>query len=136
MGFKMTKKLDDLVFYHGTSSVFEEEIDKHGLLPSIDTGNCTTGSHSETPNGYDETCNYLGSGADAIHFAWIATEKHGGEPILYEIRLNKENLENLLPDTDSREYNWEDSYDASGKVAYCGEIPLNQIKKLEEGTDW
>lgn len=124
-------RINDLVFYHGTSSVFGEELDKDGLLPSIETG-----IHNEPPRGYDPECVYLGTPSQAMDCGWLAVEKHGGELVLYEITLDEDDVDNLKPDSDSREFTWEESYAAIGTLAHWGSIEKIKIRKLEEGKDW
>ena len=98
-----------LRYVHGTTSKFEKSIRKYGLLPRKVTGNSVYSGHLESKC---LDCVYLSVWSDSFPgFAHVAAqnavEKFGGEPILVDVKLDKEDLKRFVRDEDS----WsEDSY--------------------------
>ncbi len=71
---------------HGTSTVFQAEIEQHGLLPRTATGHCTyDGQLLSRPYVYL---------ADALpcRYAVKAAERHGGDLLIVEVDVNPARL--------------------------------------------
>jgi hypothetical protein len=121
--------LEEITLYHGTSTELREDILKEGLLPREKTGI----SNYTLPEMWGMS-SIFESFSDRVYFAKDperakslgnqATEVHGGEVIVFEAKVN---VNNLVPDEDSHKKNWYDSLKEFGTVAYQGSISPEKI---------
>lgn len=142
--------------YHGTSSTLLPKILEEGLVPN-QTSNW---DHTvQSKKGF----NYLTS-TYATYFAVMATEQHGGEPVVIELEidetnlypdedyiaarlqrehperfdnLSQEDLEALVASIDVTRYQqlWEESLNNLGNVAHLGVISPECITRHSVITD-
>ncbi|HLC59509.1 MAG TPA: hypothetical protein VJH34_03215 [archaeon] len=92
----MTAKIDtdsgSVRLYHGTSSVFLNQILDQGLLPGLQTGvyNWDNQRHLYGDDFCSENCIYLTDNYDsAMVFGGQAVENSGGELVVFEVEIDK-----------------------------------------------
>jgi hypothetical protein len=121
-------------FCHGTSTRFKEDIEKKGLRPRECDGEVCR------PSAYEGK---LESMPDRVYVARVqpalgtcifsagrAAEKFGGEPVVFGIKLKKEDEERLASDEDADFFI--DNSDATGQ---CRTL-LNEAARLDKETLW
>ena len=81
-----------IVLYHGTSSVFQSDIEGNGLRPNDRTGN------RNFKKGGRHGLVYLGIPEVAFQYAGHSVDVQGGTPILLEVVVSRSDL---VPDEDS-----------------------------------
>lgn len=116
-----------VILYHGTSTVFLNDIAEKGLLPRDVTGNSTYRGRTFGKKNLESKPNLI----YLIHRSMIgfggnpAVDKHGGELVGFRIHLT--DLSRLVPDEDSRKDTWYESIAWEDSCAHEGPIPPERI---------
>lgn len=110
-------------YCHGTSSVFQNSIEKYGLVPRKTDGIRPSVYEGPLESERVESV-YLGKFDSRPYFCKIAannaSKKFGGEPITFEVKLDSEDFKNFERDEDSylEPEEWKRAYARACKLSF------------------
>jgi len=106
---KWRKVASKIRYCHGTSSKFQRSIEKYGLLPRKTNG-VRPSVYKEHLESQHVDAVYLGTFNGKPYFCNIAAHNAvkavGGEPVVFEVKLEPEDFKNFVKDEDS----WAEDY--------------------------
>jgi len=127
---KSTQRIPKL--WHGTSTVFSGKLERFGLRPRGDTGSSPSyGASASKPSQSDLV--YLSAWRGvAEEAARQASMEHGGDPVIYVVKVPDPARLEADEDAASRGHEtWQNSLSKFGTVAYRGRIPANFLRRTK-----